>query len=76
MKVNVQKVKKEFKPITLTLTIESDKELCCLWHRFNMSNNEVNEVIQDDLKYKSTGNSDMTVWSMIDDLVIENNLKK
>ena len=73
MKVELEDQAKEFKPIKLTITIETEEELCDLWHRTNLNETVVNKTIHDVLKYKSIHNR---IWIFIDELVIDNNLRK
>jgi hypothetical protein len=42
MKVEIKEQEKVFNPITLTITIESDQDLCNLWYRQNLAVNRVN----------------------------------
>jgi len=74
MKVKVNN--KEFQPIELTITIESEKELCDLWHRLNLSKNEIDSYINTKLKYESSTQSSFSLWEILNNLVKKYNLKK
>tara|TARA_R110000744_G_scaffold163686_1_gene280714 strand:+ start:2290 stop:2505 length:216 start_codon:yes stop_codon:yes gene_type:complete len=65
---------KKFKPIELTITIETEEELCDLWHRMNATKPEIDNDIHDTLKHRSSSN--MVMWGSIDNLVKVNNLYK
>ena len=56
--------KKEFTPITLTITIESEQELMELWARFNMAEVYVKEYNMHKFKVTSWDGKDRTysVW--------------
>lgn len=64
-----------FAPIELTITIESEEELCDLWHRLNASVFNIdnkNEYVHY-LKY-SASRATEKFWSKINSLVKERNL--
>lgn len=61
-------------PIELKLTIESDQELCDLWHKLNVSVREANEILSNHLKHKCL--YEPTFWKLLDQLVKERNLYK
>ena len=75
MKVELEEQVKEFKPIKLTITIETEEELCSLWHRLNAS---IDAVLLDSgyhyLKYGVI--SDYELWNRLEELVHANNLNK
>ena len=73
MKVEIQDLK-EFTPVTITITFESDKEVCNMWHRMNATGTNINRSINDLLKYKAS--DDIDLWSKVDDIVIARNLYK
>lgn len=75
MKVEVNEKEKGFQPIKLKITIESEQELCSLWHRMNVSVSNVNDYSGDILKYKST-DKDVCLFNKLNQLVKTNNLKK
>jgi len=73
MKVEV-KEQETFQPITLTITIQSEEELCNLWHRMNaqhdLFNGDAKRYPQpSDLKYKSD-RSGSILWEELNELVI------
>ena len=74
MKIQVKEESNKFEPIELTLTIESEEELCDLWHRFNASVYDIDKESVDYLKHKSITLYDK--WEVIDDLVKQRNLYK
>ncbi len=75
MIVKVKEVVKKFEPIELNITIETEEELCDLWHRLNISDPVVLGGITDKLKYNLIEDRDYKLWSKIDELVESNNLK-
>ena len=44
MKISIVKQEKTFKPIVLNITIESEEELCALWHRMNVAGEKIDEA--------------------------------
>lgn len=52
MKVKQVNEKQGFEPITLEITIESEQELCSLWHRLNESAGIINNNLDNALKHK------------------------
>jgi len=73
MKAEVKNESERFQPIELTITIESEQELCDLWHRFNVSDMIINAESKS-LKYPANG--DATFWLVLEKLVKENKLEK
>lgn len=72
MKVELKE--KGFQPIKLKITIESEEELCSLWHRMNVNSKNIDIHSQDTLKYKScTG---IFLYEKLNYLVKKHNLKK
>jgi hypothetical protein len=75
MKVELEEQVKEFKPIKLTITIETEEELCSLWHRLNAAQATV---------LKSSGShylkhgviTSYELWEKLENLVHANNLYK
>lgn len=59
-------------PIELKLTIESDEELCDLWHRANISDLAVMKYSPDSLKHKAS--FDKTLYDSLNELVVKHNL--
>jgi len=53
MKAKIIEKENKFEPITIELTIESEEELCDLWHRVNT--NEIEIISTNDLKHKANG---------------------
>lgn len=45
MKVRVKKIIK-FQPIELEIIIEDESELIDLWHRFNIGNSDIQDIIE------------------------------
>jgi hypothetical protein len=72
MKVEVEDQAKEFKPIKLTITIETEAELCSLWHRLNAANDVVENHSGESLKHGVS--DDYELWNTLEELV--NNLYK
>jgi hypothetical protein len=73
MKVETQDLK-EFTPVTLTITFESEEEICNMWHRTNVTINSLNEDADDSLKYKARRAS--LLWKKMDEIVTSKNLYK
>ena len=71
MKVEIKE--KVFNPITLTITIESEQDLCNLWYRQNLAVNRVNELSKE-LKLECTYSHDF--WDKLDELVKQHKLKR
>lgn len=77
MKVKVKR-KEGFTPIKLTITIESEEELCNLWHRSNITAGKIhtsNYICGKDLKYEAS-DSDTSLWEKLDELVKIHGLEK
>lgn len=66
MKVEVEKTK-TFKPITLTLTIESEEEFCDLFYRVNAPCGILQEI--DILKYKANQDGTNALFNTLNDLL-------
>lgn len=79
MKVKVKETEKKFEPIKLTITIESEEELCNLWHRLNIASysieNDEYYVSKRRLKYFVNGDC-YVLWSKLDMIIDKCNLKK
>lgn len=67
MKVEVEK-KETFKPIKLTLTIETEQELCNLYHRINAASTGINEYANE-LVYKASYQSSAELFKTLSDLL-------
>ena len=70
--------KKCQQPITLEITLESEEELCDLWHRMNIGKaNVTNEYLsKGQLKYSIDGHNDnYTLWDLLDKEVERRDLK-
>ena len=75
MIVEVEDQAKEFKPIKLTITIETEEELCSLWHRLNASDQKVLKVSGSHyLKHGVITSYEL--WEKLENLVNANNLYK
>jgi hypothetical protein len=75
MKVEVEDQAKEFKPIKLTITIETEAELCSLWYRLNA----LESAVLKNGRYhhlKHGVSSDYELWEKLEELVKVNNLNK
>ena len=64
-----------FQPIELKLTIESERELCNLWHRMNVSEDTVNRNTNEDIRYMCNDEGVLEFWSKLNELVTKYNLK-
>jgi hypothetical protein len=74
MKVTVKENENEtFKPITIELVIESEEELCNLYHRVNLDKADVNEKTEAGLKFEADA-SDYDLWEVLDNEI--QNLRK
>lgn len=75
MKTEVLNKKKEFEPIKLKITIESEQEFCDLWHRLNESAHVLNKnITNDSLKHKCDANYQL--FFKLDEIAKEYNLYK
>ena len=72
MKVEVKQVEKKFEPIELVITIESEEELCDMWHRMNLNSRQVNNN-SEGLKHKANDDQDY-LFDKLDKLVEDFNL--
>ena len=75
MKIKVQKTKKEFRPLTLEITVETEGELRALWHRMNCTFSSIISE-SDSPKYPCSANDDMhlgDIWKAIDNELKELN---
>ncbi len=75
MKVKVNTKKETFQPIELVITIENEQDLINLWHRFTLSESDVNKSTLNHLKGAMCKGSNVAIWSELDNLAIERNLK-
>jgi len=77
-KIIEKEKEKKFEPIVVELTIESEEELCDLWHRLNISPSTI-EAFDNynigQLKYGVYGKSN-SFWLAINKFVAEKNLSK
>lgn len=67
MKVEIKETKR-FTPIEINLTIESKEELIELWHRLNLSNDDVNKLGNSDYP-KIEGDCTYGLFIEVDDLL-------
>ena len=65
MKATLSK-KSKFRPISIKLIIESEEELCDLWHRTNVSQIKLQEIIEDYLKHGCDGTSSNKLFDILD----------
>ena len=76
MKVEVKTEEKKFEPIELTITIESEEELCSLWHRMNALNSEINPIRAKDVLKHKCENELNDLFKVLDKLAKQRNLYK
>ena len=80
MKVKINQMPKKFVPIRFTITVETEKELCDLWLRQNLSGEDVDKANGCYLKYNATQAENepesSKLWNLIDNLVGEHELRK
>ena len=80
MKVKINQLPKKFVPIKLTITIETEKELCDLWLRQNMCGEEVDKANGCYLKYNATQAENSfcgdSLWDVVEKLVGEYELRE
>ena len=62
-----------FQPIELKLVIETEQQLCDLWHRLNVASGAINRH-SDRLKYDAN-EKNYDLFAILDDLVIKYNLE-
>jgi len=68
--------KQEFQPIVIELTIESEQELCDLWHRLEVFTKTINDSKNRNiLKHKMDDNSCDKIYELVNEIVEQNNLK-
>lgn len=68
---------KKFKPITLEIIIESEKELCSLWLRLNFDASLVNKTNSNSIhsvKHPCESGDSLTLWGVLDNLCESRNL--
>lgn len=69
MKVETKQPKKEFQPIEMTITFESEEELCNMWHRLNIRAIDVHKpeiALSKHIKFKANDLSCEMIWLEID----------
>lgn len=71
MKIEV-KENAVFQPIELKLVIETEEELCDLWHRINVCTDAINNE-SDGLKHQANNNA-TKLWKELDNLITKYNL--
>jgi len=77
MKATIIETKKQFEPIEIKLVIESEEELCDLWHRTNISSRKINEMEDYDTSQLKHGViASCTFWDTLEELVEKHNLTK
>lgn len=70
MKANVDRQSRKFNPIHINLVIESEDELCELWHRLNISVEKLKKTASGDVPFPTvTGNKNSALWDIIDNEV-------
>jgi hypothetical protein len=74
MKINVKKEEK-FKPIKIEICIESEQELCNLYHNFNVPHKIIKKEESKFIKLGFT-KFEMSFFNVLNELITENNLKK
>lgn len=68
---------KTFEPIEIKITIESEEELCDLWHRTYVNPNVLlNSYLKDILKFNADGNSCTELYKIIDKYVTDRKLRQ
>lgn len=75
MKTEINIEDQKFRPIKLEIIIESEEELCDLWHRSNASKAQIDKTIEDVLKHKSKA-VNYELFNLLDNAVHKLNLKK
>ena len=73
MKVSVEIPKKEFTPVSLIVTIESEQDLINLYNRVNTSVSEINKLLGD-VYPKCTTDREQVLFNALDELMRSNNL--
>lgn len=73
MKVEIIETKKNFEPIEIKLVIESEEQLCDLWHRLNISEKQLTydykESSTNSLKHQLSGRFWSREWGCLDTIV-------
>jgi hypothetical protein len=78
MKAEIIETKKQFEPIEIKLVIESEEQLCDLWHRLNIGRKifESPEYAnKNELKYLTDDDSLLWLWEELEVLTVQKGLK-
>lgn len=75
MKVETQDLK-EFTPVTITITFESEQEICDMWHRMNVSSCQIRDTSDSRLKYECKEDEKDLLWALLAEIAISKNLYK
>ena len=73
MEVHVKETAKKFRPVTLSLTIESKDELVLLWHRFNLGVESLRKGYSDStppsVRVPDRDLNNSKVWNILDSIL-------
>jgi len=77
MKAEVINKKLSFEPIEIKLVIENEDELKALWHRLNVSLDNVIKHSGESVSYpkQKYGFADEILWNILDNICIQRGLK-
>lgn len=76
MKAKIKETESVFEPIVLEITIESEEDLCDLWHRFNSCSTRFTESPEIKHPVRSNSVGSTAVWTEINDLAKAKGLKR
>jgi hypothetical protein len=76
MKAKVQSNVNKFEPAVIEITIESEDELCGLWHRFHIATARLGSVSIGGVRMPKDGDAAYIPWNIIDDLCRERGLRR
>ena len=76
MKAKIIEKEKKFEPIKIELTIESEEELCDLWHRANVGHIGLGKLCDDSLPYMPTENGCLSLFNILEKATYDFNLRK
>ena len=68
--MKVEESTKGFKPFNMVITVESAEELCNLWHRFNIADDDVKELASKTCPFYDINHGE-SLWEFMDNKRME-----